>query len=88
MAGRAVEQHEQPGEQEQQHDKQGDQLIEQAPPPVPPEPRSRRSGGAGVESSFDHQKAWPSDTVTANGPSPFCRLSGTPMSTRMGPKLE
>ena len=89
MAGRAVEQHEQPGEEEQQRDEQSEQLIEQPPRPVRPK---RACGGSsspvGVDDHVGHQKAWPSETVTATGPSPFCRLSGTPTSMRIGPKLE
>ena len=51
--------------------------------------RSRRRGSASwscVDGDVGHQNAWPSETVTANGPSPFCRLSGMPKSMRIGPK--
>ena len=76
------------GEQEQQGDEQREQLIEQAPRPVLAKAAARRLLAGGFDRRVGHQKACPSETVTANGPSPFWRLSGTPKSTRIGPKLE
>src|SRR6185312_12001936 len=85
---RAVEQDQQNGEQEQQRDEQSEQLVEQPPRPIASQPPARLPFGRCLDGNFGHQKACPSDTVTANGPSPFWRLSGTPKSTRIGPKLE
>ena len=88
VTGRAVEQHEQAREEEQQRHEQREQLVQKPPRPVFAKPHPRRFAALGGDSYVGHQKAWPSETVTANGPSPFCRLSGTPKSTRIGPKLE
>src|SRR6185437_877436 len=88
VTGRAVEEDEQRCEQEQEGDEQSEQLVEQAPAPVTPEADARRRGFGVLGDRFGHQKACPSETVTANGPSPFCRSSGKPRSTRIGPKLE
>jgi hypothetical protein len=88
VPGRAVEEDDQTGEQEQQGEKQREQLIEQSLSPVPPQPDRRRLVGHPFDDDLGHQNACPSDTVTANGPSPVWRLSGMPTSTRIGPKLE
>ncbi len=89
MTGRAVEEHEQRREEEQQRDEQREQLIEKAPAPIGPEsaPSAAPNGALG-DRGLGHQNACPSETVTATGPSPFWRLSGTPTSIRIGPKSE
>ena len=83
----AVEQHDKPGEEEQERDEQRKELIKQSWCPIA---RALHLKGirTRVHSYIVHQNACPSDTLTANGPSPFCRFKGTPKSTRIGPKLE
>src|SRR6476646_9204327 len=79
MSGRSVEEDQGPGKKNEQGDKQSEQLVEQPARPIGTDAPGRRPG-------FDwnrglvHQNAWPSETVTAIGPSPFWRFSGTPTS--------
>ena len=78
-----------PASRNSKRDEQRQQLIEQAPRPILAKAARRRFRAAGDDRRFSHrQNAWPSDTVTATGPSPFSRFSGTPTSMRIGPKLE
>ena len=89
QAGGAVEQNDQPGQQEQQRDEQGEELVEQpACPVVARMPEVPRHVALALHEGISHQNACPSETLTANGPSPFWRFSGTPRSTLIGPKLE
>jgi len=88
VARRSVEQDQGSREQEEERHEQRQKLVGEAARPVLAESAARRFGALGDGDGLGHQKAWPSETVTATGPSPFWRFSGTPKSTRIGPKLE
>ena len=88
VAGRAVEEDEQRREEEEERDEQSEQLVEEPPAPVAAKLHLRRLRARRFDHHLVHQNAWPSETVTAKGPSPFWRLSGIPTSTRIGPNSE